>query len=400
MNRFSGEFDPTATLEAATTAVVEAPVSVEAPDQADLGPDAGIIQKKAVAVVMAASAALAGAGGMLESVGANAAPSTAQTHTKTVDLGGRTEVTKVSRHGNKKTVTHILTADSNVQDGRWQVLGGAPLFPGGAHSKQEYVHDVHTQHAKKLLHEQGFSNKDIRHIENQTTVAGKNITSDRMHYGDASLESSFGYPTPVAERDVTITAPQTNTKHGVAAWEEKVTEKEHLTAREKAHHMVSKVKTIVFNTPKKCMNLSEKMVKTVIKYVFPRKHHHPTTTPTPTPTPSSIPSFVSLNRMQEVDVNSTDVFEADVTGAKEGDKYLICFEASLGSFAVHCVEGNAPASSFVFQDTYTAPSEVGTDTVQATALDETTGQYAKTTATSNDPQTFPVQSGDPTTGRP
>lgn len=121
-------------------------------------------------------------------------------------------------------------------------------------------------------------------------------------------------------------------------------------------------------------------------------------TTTTTTTPTSVAPSQSLTHIQEVDTNSTNDVRDTITGVTVGDKLLTCFDANYGSFAVKCFEGFATSPVETVDDTYTAPTEAGlTDTISATTLDETTGVYANPNPVS---ESFPVQSGNPVTGRP
>jgi hypothetical protein len=116
-----------------------------------------------------------------------------------------------------------------------------------------------------------------------------------------------------------------------------------------------------------------------------------TTTPPPAPTPPT----VSLQSVQEVDENGTDVITATVN-APSGDSLNVCYSAQFGAFSPSCVTITAAANqATTVQSTYQAPNDIVTENVTATVYDETTGLNATSA-----PDIFPVQSGDPSTGRP
>ncbi len=103
---------------------------------------------------------------------------------------------------------------------------------------------------------------------------------------------------------------------------------------------------------------------------------------------------VTLNSVQEVYPNETNVIVAKAT-VQQGHSYRVCFNADFGSFSPSCsatLTGTGTPEQVT--SSYTAPIDVSSDAVTATAYDLTSGQNA-----TND-ITIPVLPENPPGGRP
>ena len=198
-------------------------------------------------------------------------------------------------------VAHNASANASPNND-WTVYGGAPLFPGGVHSKKQFARDILSRKGQIALSDIGLNPTDIRAVDAVATNAEKgkkaNITLRHFPFGTFFPKMTYGVGGGVAVDEQGAKFEDRRFPHGFDAYV--------LTAKVVTHKKIEeKVKgkevpanetltqTFEIAGPTNCVNISP-VAEHVTKLVVPIKTKgHKTPNKPVTPLTPNTPGSVS-----------------------------------------------------------------------------------------------------------